>query len=132
MGELPLDADPRRNTVFFFGNETRATPSIMAHLAYRDWLGFAVFCIGVRALFLPYVALQRCKQSATTPSAGATYNYLNQAAPPPAVMATTAIHQEVQVVGVPADAAPAEPHQGGCNEFRILQQEGVVRNEDKT
>ena len=73
-------------------------------------------------LFVPYVALQSCKQSATTSGAGATYNYLNQAAP------TTAIHQEIQVGGTPAEAAPAEPHQGGCNEFRMLRS-GPAENE---
>jgi len=32
------------------------------------------------ALFVPYLVIQRCKQTTTATGAGATYNYLNQAA----------------------------------------------------
>ena len=66
------------------------------------------------ALFLPYVAYQKCKPSTTTTGAGATYNHLHQAAPAPAAVTSTAIHQEIQVGGAPAEARPAEPHQGAC------------------
>ena len=110
VGELPLDTDPWRN-------ETVATPSSVAHLAYRDRPGPTIFLMVSGALFLLYVAYQKCKQSATTPGAGATYNYMSQAAPTPSAVTTTAIHQEIQVGGAPTEAAPAEPHQGGCNEF---------------
>ena len=65
------------------------------------------------ALFLPYVAYQKCKPSATNTGPGTTYNYMSQAAPAPAAVTTTAIHQEVQVGG-----APAEPHHGGCSELK--------------
>jgi hypothetical protein len=57
-----------------------------------------------------------------------TYNYLNQAALTLAAVTTIVIHQEIQVGIAPAVAAPAEPHQGGCNEFRILQG-GPIINE---
>jgi hypothetical protein len=42
-------------------------------------------------LFVPYVALQKCKQITTTTGAGAAYNYLNQAAPTQTVVTTTSI-----------------------------------------
>ena len=42
-------------------------------------------------LFVPSLALQKCKQSTTTTGAGATYNYLNQAAPTQAAVTTTSI-----------------------------------------
>ena len=121
MGELPLDADPWLNTVFFFGNETKTTTSSVAYLLTVIGQVLQYFALVSGALFLPYEALQRCKQSAATSGAGATYNYLIQAAPTPAAVTTTAIHQEIQVGGTPAEAAPAEPHQGGCNKFRIFR-----------
>ena len=40
-------------------------------------------------LFVPYLALQKCKQITTTTGAGATYNYLNQASPTQAAVTTT-------------------------------------------
>ena len=66
-------------------------------------------------LFLPYVALQKCKQTTATTRAGATYNYLNQAAPASTAVTTTGIHQDILVGGSTAEAASAAPHQGGCS-----------------
>ena len=81
------------------------------------------------ALFLPYVAYQKCKPSAKTTGAGATYNYMNQVAPAPVAVTSTDIHQEIQVGGTPAEAAPAEPHQGGCSNFWMPSNFGTPSNE---
>ena len=62
------------------------------------------------ALFMPYLVLQRCKQTAT--GAGATYNYLNKAAPVQAAVTTTSFQQDISVGGAIPEAASAVPHQG--------------------
>ena len=67
------------------------------------------------ALFVPYLVLQRCKQTTTATGAGATYNYLNQAAPVQAAVTTTSFQQDISVGGTVPEAASAAPHQGGCN-----------------
>jgi hypothetical protein len=76
------------------------------------------FAMESGTLFVPYLALQKCKHITTTTGAGATYNYLNQAAPTQAAVTTTSIQQDI-LVGVAApEAASAAPHQGGCNIYR--------------
>ena len=67
------------------------------------------------ALFVPYLVLQRCKQTTMATGAGATYNYLNQAAPAHAAVTTTSFQQDISVGGTVTEAVSAAPHQGGCN-----------------
>ena len=73
------------------------------------------FAMVSRALFVPYLVLQRCKQTTTATGAGANYNYLNQAAPVQAAVTTTWFQQDISVGGAVPEAASAAPHQGGCN-----------------
>ena len=73
------------------------------------------------ALFVPYLVIQKCKQAATTTSAGATYNYLTQAAPAQAAVTTTSFQQAIAVGGATSEATPAAPHQGGCSNLTNVE-----------
>ena len=72
------------------------------------------------ALFVPYLVIQKCRQAATTTSAGATYNYLTQAAPAQAAVTTTSFQQAIAVGGATSEATPAAPHQEALLLLRVI------------
>jgi hypothetical protein len=47
------------------------------------------------ALFVPYVVVQKCRQTTTTTGAGAIYDYLTQAASAQAAVTTTSFQQDI-------------------------------------
>ena len=87
------------------------------------------FAMASGALFVPYLVIQKCRQAATTTSAGDTYNYLTQAAPAQAAVTTTSFQQAIAVGGATSEATPAAPHQGECSNFTDLAGSRVSQNE---
>ena len=68
----------------------------MGYLDNSDREALKYFVLVSCALFLPYLAYQKCTPTANTTGAG-TYNYLTQVAPPAATAAATEIRLEIHV-----------------------------------
>ena len=87
------------------------------------------FAMVFGALFVPYLVIQKCRQTMTTTGVGATYNYLTQAAPAQAAVPTTSFQQAISVGGATPEAASAAPHQGGCNDLTEVVAPTMRQNE---
>ena len=116
-GNCPLTQIPGGTQYSFSGMEQKLLQAV-----WPTWLTvigqiMQYFAMVSGALFVPYLVIQKCRQAATTTSAGATYNYLTQAAPAQAAVTTTSFQQAIAVGGATSEATPAAPHQGGCSNF---------------